>query len=184
MVNYQNSFIYKIQHKENKELIYIGSSTNYTRRKQCHKDRTKNKTTKLYETIRNNGGFDNFIMEEIKKFPCNSKKELEIEEQKCMEEYNCTLNTLKSFITEEDKKIRDAKSHKKLYEINKEERKKYVNEWINNNREKHNEYNRKTKAKYKEYNKEKVTCECGAVIARWGLYQHKKTKQHKLFFDV
>ena len=38
-IDYQKGIIYKIQHIEKLELFYIGSTTNFNKRKQQHKNR-------------------------------------------------------------------------------------------------------------------------------------------------
>ena len=79
MVCYENSVIYKIYCK-NKNIcdFYIGSTTNSKQRKSKHKYSCHNtdKHKKLYTYIKNNGGWNNFIFEEIEKFSCKSKLEL------------------------------------------------------------------------------------------------------------
>ena len=49
------------------KYTYVGSTENFTRRKCEHKRRCNDatRTNKLYNTIRDNGGFDNFTMLKI-----------------------------------------------------------------------------------------------------------------------
>jgi hypothetical protein len=63
----ENITIYKIQHKEKPELLYIGSTFNYDKRINQHKYAINNNDNKLkvYETIRANGGSINFNFEKI-----------------------------------------------------------------------------------------------------------------------
>ena len=90
MVNYQNSFIYKLCCKDlTIQDIYIGSTTNFKQRKRQHKNCTTKETNKnynrtLYKFIRDNGDWDNWDMresyEEYKpslnyQVPSRSKKE-------------------------------------------------------------------------------------------------------------
>lgn len=65
--------IYKLYCKNKPELFYIGSTNNFTRRRFQHKKNTNNKVKKsyhrlLYKTIRDNGGWENFIIESIDTF--------------------------------------------------------------------------------------------------------------------
>jgi len=100
MVNYQKSCIYKLCCNDlNIKDIYIGSTTNFTKRKMSHKlayfgKTESNKKCKVYEFIRNNGGWENWIMVEIKKFSCNSKRELHTEERRMIEKFESTLNSV------------------------------------------------------------------------------------------
>ena len=125
-INYTKAVIYKIQHQDKPELLYIGSTTDFIRRKHCHKERcndTHNKlhNLKIYKMIRDNDGWDSFKMIIIKEFPCQSKVELLIEEDKMMQEMKSSLNDKKSFGI-------DTKRHKEnkkvYYQNNKEEFKK------------------------------------------------------------
>tara|TARA_R110002012_G_scaffold176_1_gene619 strand:+ start:31 stop:366 length:336 start_codon:yes stop_codon:yes gene_type:complete len=98
MPDYNNCIIYKIRCKDKKITdCYIGSTCNLTQRKYEHK---RNSTTThrheysyfLYETIRENGGWDNWEMIPIKKYPCKDKIEKSIEENKLIDE--CPYATL------------------------------------------------------------------------------------------
>ena len=86
-INYQNTVIYKIQHTEKDDLIYVGHTTDFTKRKNCHKKVCVNPNysshnLKLYTMIRENGGWDMFKMLEVKKCPCNDSREACAEEDK------------------------------------------------------------------------------------------------------
>lgn len=99
---YLKSVIYKIEHQSNPELVYIGGTTNFGARKAQHKSRTVNPNDKehngfKYKMIRENGGWDAFRMVPIKEFPCKSKLELEIEEEKVREEHKAKLNSYKAY---------------------------------------------------------------------------------------
>ena len=60
-IDFSKTVIYKIQNVDNPELLYIGSTSNFTQRKHQHKsncrnDNGKEYNLKLYQTIRENGG--------------------------------------------------------------------------------------------------------------------------------
>ena len=67
MVNYSNSIIYKLCCLDPNIIeIYIGSTTNKYRRKQQHKSSCNSSNGKyynlyLYQFIRENGGFANWV---------------------------------------------------------------------------------------------------------------------------
>ena len=96
MANYDNGLVYKIQHNSIDELLYVGSTTEFTKRKSHHKFSSKNVPSKLYVMIRENGGWENFTMTLVKYFPCNTKRELEAEEEKVRRELNASLNSIRS----------------------------------------------------------------------------------------
>ena len=109
IINYNKSVIYKIQHHEKLDLVYVGSTTDFTRRKAEHKRRCtnsydRNHNTKLYKIIRDNGGWDAFKMIIIKVYPCLTKTELLIEEDKMMMELKTSLNSCKAHCSDDEKK--------------------------------------------------------------------------------
>jgi hypothetical protein len=78
---------------------YIGSTTNFTKRKSHHKyccnnNNSKEYLVKKYSFIRENGGWDNWKMIEIEKFPCKDKREAEAREQYWIDLQNNKLNTI------------------------------------------------------------------------------------------
>ena len=108
-INYDNTVIYKLQHVDDDTLLYVGHTTNFTKRKAEHKSNLFNSKTKaynykVYQMIRNNGGWDMFRMIEIKQFQCCNKREAEAEEDRVMRELKGTLNTNRAFLTDQDKK--------------------------------------------------------------------------------
>ena len=97
MPDYSKTIIYKICHNTKPDLIYVGSTTNFTKRRNQHKSRSQNPNDKehdihKYKMIRENGGWNEFSMSPIKEFPCKSKMESMIEEEKCRLELKATLN--------------------------------------------------------------------------------------------
>ena len=75
-IDYSNTIIYKIFCKDTSITeLYVGHTTNFVQRKHLHKQNCINKNSlsyrcKLYEVIRNNGGWDNWRMEIVDFFKC------------------------------------------------------------------------------------------------------------------
>lgn len=98
MSKYENFVIYKIFQQSIPDIFYIGSTINFSQRKSSHKKYTHNKVSKkyhypLYQYIRGCGGWNNFSMEIIEKYPCNSKIEGLKKEQEIIEILKPKLNT-------------------------------------------------------------------------------------------
>lgn len=93
MPDYSKTVIYKIQHKDNQELVYVGSTTNYYIREIHHKSLSTKKSQKVYKMIRENGGWDCFMMTKVKDFPCNTKQEAQLEEDRVMLNLEACMNT-------------------------------------------------------------------------------------------
>tara|TARA_R110000803_G_scaffold61224_1_gene120999 strand:- start:195 stop:776 length:582 start_codon:yes stop_codon:yes gene_type:complete len=181
-MNYSNGLIYTIKTGDS---VYVGSTTNFTKRKCRHKSNLKNKQNiKLYQTINENG--NKWEMKAYKLFPCNSKQELEIEEETIRRELNADLNMKKvCFLNKEEKIIEIKKTNNKCYENNKDKFLLKRKKWRENNRDiylnskkKYHENNRETILQKKI---EKINCDCGSIICRSALARHKTSKKHQDF---
>ena len=162
MPDYSKTIIYKIQHQDKPELVYVGHTTNFTKRKHEHKRvcnsvNDKKHKLKIYQIIRENGGWEEFKMIELKEFSCENKKEACLEEDKIMLELKSNLNTYRSkeFNREEwynfnIDKLTEQKS--KYYKENKEHLSKLSNLY----REKNKEYLAKINKEWREINKEEI----------------------------
>jgi hypothetical protein len=98
-VDYSNTVIYKIMSNDTTITdCYVGSTTNFIQRKQSHKS-TCNSTThtnynlKLYRIIREFGGWDEWSMLELEKYPCKDKNEATLRETHWKDLMCSTLNT-------------------------------------------------------------------------------------------
>lgn len=178
--NYQNTIIYKIVCNDLKITdCYVGHTTNWVNRKSGHKTSCINETNKSYnqqsyKIIRNNGGWDNWSMIEICKYPCNDKREAEAEERRHYELLNSNLNSIRPITHEvekkEQKKIWNLLNKDKLKEC-REHKKEQKIEYDKN-------YYEKNKKEIKEKYEKKVKCECGCELTKQHLTRHKKSKKH------
>jgi hypothetical protein len=110
-IDYSNTIIYKITCKDPKVMdVYVGHTTNFVQRKHAHKqscinDKTPNYKCKLYEVIRNNGGWVNWKMEIINFFECHDHYEARKKEQEYFISLNATLNTIEPMPKPKPKEI-------------------------------------------------------------------------------
>ena len=108
--DYTKGLIYKIYcNDETITDVYIGSTVDFESRRKSHKCKCNNEKKigykrYVYKFIRDNGGWSNWTMIELYKYPCANKRELEQEEDRMMNELNSTLNHQRAFRTREDKK--------------------------------------------------------------------------------
>lgn len=109
IIDYSNTIIYKIYClDENVTDLYVGHTTNFFKRKHQHKCSSMNEKyskTKLYKTIKENGNWDNWNMVIIATYDCKNSTEARIKEQYHTEQLGATLNSLKAFITDEERKM-------------------------------------------------------------------------------
>ena len=154
--DFSQSVIYHIRTLETKEVIYVGSTTNYEVRKRSHKNVSKNINDKHYNTplycyIRNNGGFDYFEVVPVSFMKLETKIQLLIEEQKEIDKFSFLLNKyvslpsiqhLKELKRKDNKKYMEnhrekiSELKKKYYEEHKDEITKKVKLWRGNNKDK------------------------------------------------
>ena len=107
--------IYRISHKldYDNDNVYIGSTVDLHKRKICHKsscinEKSKDFHYKLYQYIRENGGFDNFQFTILRVCNNTDKKELFKLEQSFIDVYEPTLNINNALQTKKEwrKKIK------------------------------------------------------------------------------
>jgi hypothetical protein len=158
-INYENTIIYKLVCKDlNVKDLYVGHTTNFTKRKSNHKSdcnnpQNKNYDVPVYQFIRENGGWENWDMIEIEKYTCEDKNEATARERYWYEELKATLNACVP-----------ARTKQEYYEKHKEDREQ------------------KRKKQYetdKSFLLEKVECPCGSCIVRNCLSRHKKSLKHQ-----
>lgn len=133
MTEYSNTHIYKLEclDADIKE-IYIGHTTNPKQRNWNHcvlsNSNSSNKSNrKLYEFIRNNGGYDRWTMTIIEKLDCNTYQEVLRREQYWMNELKPTLNSIKANQTPEE-----YREYKNAWKRNSDSHHKYNREYAKN----------------------------------------------------
>ena len=155
----KNYTMYKILPKNAAlEYCYIGHTNNFAFRKQQHKapciDTLHSKAhIKLYETIRNNGGWDEWEMIELEKFNDKTKLEARIREQELIKEHNANLNMLSAYITEDERQA----NKKAITEKFRAENKEYLAEQTKKYKQEHKEVIAEQMKKYRAENKEKIS---------------------------
>ena len=196
---------------ENVTEVYVGSTKNFTRRKYEHKYNSTNHHYKIYQFIRNNGGWDNFNMIPIREEECETKIRAIIIEEEIRCDLKAKLNSIRAYITEEQLIERKHNYHelnkekineqrKEFRELNKErineDNKKYYEENKDDIRERrHEKYetnkidiNDKRRENYhlikdkkNEKNRIKIICECGGRYTSSHKSRHCETLKHQNF---
>ena len=130
-IDYSKTVMYKLVSKDlNSDLQYVGHTINFRMRKYAHKstcnnEKDKNYNLKVYQMIRENGGWNEWVMIEIEKYPCNDKNEACKRERELMEEFNFNLNMIKSFRSKTDillQKKQNYEKNKNLISIRRKEK--------------------------------------------------------------
>jgi hypothetical protein len=196
-VNYNNGVIYKIVCNDlNIKECYYGSTTSFVKRKNrhksdCHNPKRKIYNQPIYKFIRENGGWNNWKMILIKKFPCSSKYELEKEERNIMEQDHKRLNVVLPTRTRTEY---NKDNKEKITVYNSEYRQKNIDRLLEKGKNFYNENKERLNTKKKQYyhenkttilkqKREKITCKCGVIMNKSSLYEHLKTKKHKQLLE-
>jgi len=176
MPDYSRCVMYKINCRDPSITdLYIGSTCNFTRRKNEHKsvssnDKSRNYNLKLYKCIRDNGGWDNFIMTPIAKFPCQDKISKLIEESRLIDKLKPSLN---SCIPGRTRKQYYQDTHIKKIIIKKTTEELKI---LKNNSS--NKYYKNNTSKIKKHKQSKILCDCGCMVSRNHISTHRKTSKH------
>ena len=202
-IDYSKTIMYKIvcNDLEIKDC-YVGHTTNFIKRKighktDCYNEQRNKYNLKVYQIIRENGGWDNWSMVQIEEYNCKDKREAEKRERELYEDLGATLNSQVPMRTQEEinncyttykdyyKKYADTHkdeillNHKKYYETHKEERKQYL---INNKEhitEQRKKWNEKNKEHIKELKNKIGCCDiCGLEMLKRSISRHKERKHN------
>lgn len=177
-VDYSNTSFYRIVCKDPTiKDCYVGSTTNLIKRRCSHKDRcnhpkSKKYHLKVYQFIRENGGWENWELIEIEKKSCSNINEALRQERYWLEHYGANLNIViptrtsieytkdntekraeYSKLYREENKEKVAEDKKRYYEENKEKVLEYQKRYSKENKEKVAE----RKKMYFQNNREKLT---------------------------
>ena len=121
--DYSRTVMYCIKsNDENHEHQYIGSSRDFNKRRNKHKSdcnnpNSKRYTSKLYQHIRDNGGWNNWAIFELEKYPCNSKEE-------CEERERYWFDTMKPTLNKNRPRLNKTEIHRYQFDINYREKQK------------------------------------------------------------
>jgi hypothetical protein len=204
IINYSNTIIYKLVCNDlDTKDCYVGHTTNFIKRKQHHKERCINPNNnkyhlKVYQIMRENGGWDNWSMIEIEKYNCNDSNEARARERYWYDILNSKMNDkiplrtkeeFKKMKSENDKRYR--LKHKEELKIYREKNKEKIiiqrKERYENNKEeilqKTKEYRDKNKVEINLKNKLVHTCVCGSICRLAEISRHYKTKKHQEFVN-
>ena len=208
-MDYSKTIIYKIVCDDlNVKDCYVGHTTDMTKRKWAHKsvcnnEKNKGHNLKIYKIIRENGGWANWSMLLVEKFPCKDKFEACKREREVYEELEAKMNTRRPYRTHEERKEELKQNYKKYIEEHKEDYKEYHKLYNEQYRQEHkdilNEKGRKYyqdhkeeqnqnykkyyqihKEEIKEKKREKIQCEfCSKLLSKDSMSRHHKTCKSK-----
>lgn len=170
-IDYSTVYFYKIVCKDlSIEDCYVGSTTNFTKRKNSHKKTSRLKdgvkyNYKIYQFIRNNGTWDNFDMVLIETGTFENSLEVKKRERELIEELKATLNG--------NVPSRSFDEYRKTH--------------YQNNKEKIKEYKQKYYIEHKDNIIQKwhasCNCSCGGSYSLNNKEKHFKTQRHQKYLQ-
>jgi membrane protein involved in colicin uptake len=130
---------------------YCGSTFDFLRRKAQHKtvcnnENSKHHNLKIYQGIRDNGGWSNFSMTMIDRKIVKDKLEARQHEQTLIDTHKTKLNTIRAYISEEQRQKYKAEYR----DSHKEESSKREAEYRDSHKEEINKQNAEYRASHKE----------------------------------
>jgi len=172
----------------NVKYQYVGSTTNFINRKCNHKyacKSEKNKHLKVYKTINEHGGFDNWSMIKIESNFFETKLDANKHERYWFEKLNADMNMKfpqrDAVEYREVNKIKKYETNKKLYELNKEKIYEQHKKWRESNKDYSKDYYEKHKYTLLENMNKKYTCDCGGKFTHCHKKVHERTAKHIKF---
>lgn len=188
-----NCIVYKLCNAINSK-IYVGSTKNQIgKRFSKHKwDAKKGSKIRVHVHMREIG-IDKFYIEILEEKQVQTRQEQLKLETLWQVKLNSELNQRQAYTSEEQRKEREATYCRDNKELINERQKKYhiKNKESDNLRlrkyyRNHKELIKEQKKKY--YNehrqnilekaKKKISCECGSIVRKYGLFKHKRSKKH------
>lgn len=188
-IDYSNTIIYKLVCNDLAVTdIYVGHTTDFINRKRQHKKCCNNTNVgaynyKVYQIIRENGGWDNWSMIQIEEYCCNNTNEARAKERYWIETLKSNLNVNipnRSYL--EYNNVNRKKINEKQRQYNKENRDKINENQTQYNKENKDNINDKMKTHYqkiKEIKNKKYICECGGKYSNQYKNNHLKRPIHQ-----
>jgi len=164
-INYTNTIIYKIVCKDLAiKDCYVGHTTDFANRKRAHKSGCNTREYYIYQFINENGGWSNWQMIMIEKYPCSNFYEAGARERHWVEHFNAGLNTYSPAIGI------DKNEWEKQYRIkNSEKTKNYQSK----------RYSEK-KDSYKEYSTRRACC----ILCKREINCYYLKKHHRVMHNI
>lgn len=164
-IDYSKSVIYKIVCKDlSISDFYVGSTSNFTKRKWAHKSACKRDSYPIYKAIQENGGWENWDMVMVEEYPCDNKLQCHQRERYWIESLHATLNVnIPSRTAKESNAAYYAENKDKFAEYYVEHKDKFLAynaEYYAEHKDKYAEYyveNKDRIAAYQLANKDSIT---------------------------
>lgn len=174
MPKYENGVIYKLVNGSTEDVYYGSSCNNLNCRKSQHKHVYKKYLVGEHHYCSSFDLFDPDIndveIEVVENYPCDTKQQLLHRERYYIENFPC-VNRQVPIRTKTEQVAIDKVRYRNFYQANRDKMIAKVSAWRASNPDKVKAYTEKSNAK--------VTCECGATMAKRCLKRHKQSETHR-----
>ena len=158
------------------KYCYVGSTQNFTRRKYQHKSDCETCDYKVYQVIRENGGWSNWTMVKIEDSEHETKLDARKRERELLKQFGNGMNSeVPGRIPQE------------YYQENRERRLEYHKQYVQENRERilehQKQYYQENKEQIADRAKQKYKCECGGRYTHTHKSRHIKSEKHQNFLN-
>ena len=170
-------YIYKLESSFEDPGLYIGSTVDLNKRKiqhksDCNNPNRKGYNYKLYQYIRDYGGWSNWFMLTLEEFEYETKEQLREREDYWIKELKANLNSQDAVVDKERLKNYHKNYHKNYQEEHREKVNKYTKKYREENRE-----------KILKKKNEKIDCECGGKYLMCNKSRHLNSKKHQSYLS-
>jgi len=172
-IDFSKTIIYKISKDDD---FYVGSTTDFATRKSHHKSvsnnvNTKDYNLKIYQTIRDKGGWNTWEMTPLEEYvECQNKIQARIREDEWRVKLNASLNMKRAYLSKEEHDKRHREESKIFYQNHKDKILIYRAQFY---QEHADEINAKRAVKFE--------CGCGSICRISDKARHKKSKKHQKY---
>jgi hypothetical protein len=181
--------IYQIVCKDSNVIeSYVGSTVNlknriYKHKTNCTNSNSEKYNTKIYQFIRENGGFNNWKFNILETIECVDEYDSYVIEQTYINDLKSELNSQSAFtgLTKKEYHQKYYKEYNKKYrQENKEKISEQTKKYRQENKEKINEKNKKYRVLNNDKINEKYCCLiCKGSYIHQNISRHIKTKKHQ-----
>ena len=171
--------IYRL-YNERLNLTYYGSTIRpINLRFNDHKADAKRKTATSKQLFQEG---DDVTCDVIEYVDCLDKATLLKRERYYIENFDCVNKFIPGTTSAEyhqDNKESITEKHRIYHHKNKERINQQSREYYQNNKDKKKQYEKDNEEKIRERKSQRIQCECGILVRRDNIAQHRKTKKHK-----
>jgi transcriptional regulator of heat shock response len=191
MTDFNNGKIYSIRSHQT-DQIYIGSTIQpLCKRLYGHRTRYRRykNTGNCYNTYISSFEvlqYDDNYIELIEGYACENRQQLHRREGQIIRAHNCVNKRIEGRTIKEyrdDNKDKLSAKARQYYQKNKEQIFEYKKKYNAVNKDKINAKAKQYYQKNKEKKREKIACECGSIVRKYSLTEHKRSKKHQRWVE-